>query len=227
MSDKESLEVKKGADILFFMMIERRKSQMEMRLLLDKQKTQDDVAAMIVEAVQKVVTFLRNYMSNNILHVHQTQAAGSSARDLQYQLYLMMKNGEKLGNDDLSIWWLLKIKFETPASSVAPYRTHVIRTRDHEDHHDDDARPEGESGAKSQKASNYGTYSIGESSSEQAMDQEPDPLHSVHEIILRVKVIGNETNQYLYDFGTDDDKVPIQEVSPELMEEIPREIDEA
>ncbi|GKE94283.1 hypothetical protein Tco_1579138 [Tanacetum coccineum] len=110
-------------------------------LLLDRQKTQADVAAMIVEAVQKerenlraeitlqvtnaiansippqVDSFLRNYMSNNILHVHPTQAAGSSARDLQYQL------------------------------------TVVVRTRDHEDHHDDDARPKGESSAKRQKMS--------------------------------------------------------------------------
>ncbi|GKE33232.1 hypothetical protein Tco_1452554 [Tanacetum coccineum] len=72
-------------------------------LLLNRQNNQADVAAMIVEVVQKkrenlrakitlqvtnaiancipsqVDSFLRNYMSNNIPHVHPTQAAGSSA----------------------------------------------------------------------------------------------------------------------------------------------------
>ncbi|GKC47110.1 hypothetical protein Tco_1064832 [Tanacetum coccineum] len=115
-------------------------------LLLDKQKTQADVAAMIVE----VDTFLRNDMSNNILHVHPTQAHASSAQDLQYQLYLMMKNDEKLQNDDLSIWWSLKIKFDKPAPSTAPCRTIAICSKDHDDHHDD-AHPEGENSRKRQK----------------------------------------------------------------------------
>ncbi|GKA99833.1 hypothetical protein Tco_0827827 [Tanacetum coccineum] len=110
----------------------------------------------------------------------------------------MMKNDEKLCNDDLLIWWLLKIKFKTLASFVAPCRTAVVRTRDHEDHHDDDARPEGESSAKRQKTSKYDTYSIGESLSKQVDD-----------------------------FRTDDDEVPTEEVLPKLMEEISREINEA
>ncbi|GJS74363.1 hypothetical protein Tco_0707204 [Tanacetum coccineum] len=141
-------------------------------LLLDKQKAQPDVASIIAEAIQKehenlraeitlqvtnsiansipsqVDSFLRSYMANNILHVHPTQAASSSDPDLQYQLYLMMKDDEKLHNDDLSIWCSLKIKFEKPAPSVAPYRMVFVRTRDHEDHHDDDARLEGESSTK-------------------------------------------------------------------------------
>ncbi|GJT67102.1 retrovirus-related pol polyprotein from transposon TNT 1-94 [Tanacetum coccineum] len=51
-------------------------------LLLDKQKTQANIAVMIV----KVDSLLRNYMSNNIIYVHPTQALASSAQDLQYQL---------------------------------------------------------------------------------------------------------------------------------------------
>nr|GEX77175.1 hypothetical protein [Tanacetum cinerariifolium] len=89
-------------------------------LLLDRQKTQTDM----------VESFLHNYMSNKILHVHPTQAASSFAQDLQYQLIV------------------------------------VVRTRDHEDHHDDNARPKGESSAKRQKMSEHGTYSVGESSSD-------------------------------------------------------------
>nr|GEX53141.1 hypothetical protein [Tanacetum cinerariifolium]GEX53652.1 hypothetical protein [Tanacetum cinerariifolium] len=131
-------------------------------LLLGKQRTQADVATMIDEAV--------NYIANNILRVHPTQAPVSSAQDLQYQLYQMMKNDEKLHNDKLSIWWLLKIKFEKPVPPDAPCRTAAIRLRDHDGHYDD-AHPEGGI-----------TY---------------------------------------------DDEVPTKEVSPELMEQISKEIDEA
>ncbi|GKD30455.1 hypothetical protein Tco_1241233 [Tanacetum coccineum] len=171
-------------------------------LLLKKQKTQADVATMIAE----VDLFLRNYMSNNILHVHPTQAPVSFAQDLQYQLYQMMKNDEKLHNDKLSIWWSLKIMFEKPAPSAAPCRISTIRLRDHDDHHND-AYPEGENtrdnSTKRKKTSEHGTYTISESSSEQHMDQEPNPS------------------------DLDDDEVPTEEVSPELMEEISEEIDEA
>ncbi|GKE33233.1 hypothetical protein Tco_1452555, partial [Tanacetum coccineum] len=126
----------------------------------------------------------------------------------------MMKDDEKLRNDDLLIWWSLKIKFETLASSVAPCRTVVVCTRDHKDHHDDDARPEGESSAKRQKTSEHGTYLVGESSSEQAMDQEPNPSSSCTQEQL------DEFSAWVDDFGTDDDEVPTEEVLPKLMEEI-------
>ncbi|GJZ93695.1 hypothetical protein Tco_0665898 [Tanacetum coccineum] len=152
-------------------------------LLLDKQKTQADVAAMITEAVQKerenlhaeitvqvnnaisnnippqVDTFLRNYMSNNILYVHPTLAPLSSTQDLQYQLYQMMKNDGKLKRDELSIWWSLKIKFDKSAPSTALCRTVAIRPRDYDDHQDDVII------RKRQKISKHGTYSIDESSS--------------------------------------------------------------
>ncbi|GKC40622.1 hypothetical protein Tco_1053006 [Tanacetum coccineum] len=135
-------------------------------------------------------------MANNILHVYPTQAPMSSAQDLQYQLYQMMKNGEKLHNDKLSIWWSLKIKFEKPAPHVAPCITAAIRLRDHDDHHDD-AHPEGENSMKRKKMSEHGTYTI------------------------------DEFNAWMDGFGTYDDEVPTEEVSPELMEEISEEIDEA
>ncbi|GKD72846.1 hypothetical protein Tco_1331128 [Tanacetum coccineum] len=90
-------------------------------------KTQADVAAMIVEAIQKerdnlraevisqvndaianyippqVDSFLQDYMSNNILHVHPTQPARLSAHDLQHQLYLMIKDDKQLHNSDLPL----------------------------------------------------------------------------------------------------------------------------
>nr|GEY61049.1 hypothetical protein [Tanacetum cinerariifolium] len=111
-----------------------------------------------------VDSFLRNCMSNNILHVHSAQASMSSARDLQ----------------------------------------------DHEDHHDDDARPEGESSTKRQKTSKNGTYSVGESSSEQVMDQEPNPSG------LGTQEQLDKFGTWMDKFGKDDDEVPTKGVSQEI-----------
>ncbi|GJR00704.1 hypothetical protein Tco_0523688 [Tanacetum coccineum] len=85
-------------------------------LLLDRQKTQTNMANMIVDS------FLRDYMSNYILHVHPTQVVSSSAQYLQYQLHLKIKDDEQVCNADLSIWWSLNIKFEKPTTPAAPCR---------------------------------------------------------------------------------------------------------
>ncbi|GJR21206.1 hypothetical protein Tco_0969733 [Tanacetum coccineum] len=167
-------------------------------LLLDKQKSQADVAAMVVE----VDLFLKNYMTNNILHVHPTHAPTSSAQDLQYQ---MMKNDEKLQRDDLSIWWSLKIKFDKSVPSATPCRTAAICPKDHDDHHNN-AQPEGENSVKRRKTSKHRTYSIGESSSEQAMDQESNPSG------LGTQEQLDEFDARIDGFGTDDDEVPNEEV---------------
>nr|GEW21214.1 hypothetical protein [Tanacetum cinerariifolium] len=122
-----------------------------------------DVVEMIVEAIQKehesfhakvisqvngvvanhiplqVDSFLRDYMSNNILHVHLTQSIKANAQDLQSQLYLMMRDDKQLFNADLAIWLSLKIKFEqiTTTTACRPFATPL---RDHDDYQDDDAR---------------------------------------------------------------------------------------
>ncbi|GKB60412.1 hypothetical protein Tco_0916598, partial [Tanacetum coccineum] len=158
-------------------------------LLLERQKHKDDVVAMIVEAIQKerqtlraevisqvndvvanhipsqVDSFLRNYMSNNILHVHPTQTAQATAQEQQYQLYLTMKNDEQLQQQALRIWLSLKIKFEGITVATACHLS-AIRSRDYDNYQDDDARLEGENSAKRQKTSEYGTYTVGESSSD-------------------------------------------------------------
>nr|GEV61765.1 hypothetical protein [Tanacetum cinerariifolium] len=54
-----------------------------------------------------------------------------------------MKDDEQVRNADLSIWWSLKIKFEKPAPHVALCLIANVCTRDHKDHHNDDAHPEG------------------------------------------------------------------------------------
>ncbi|GKA82556.1 hypothetical protein Tco_0789304 [Tanacetum coccineum] len=147
-------------------------------LFLDREKTQTHMATLVAKDVD---LFLRNYMSNNILHVHHTKAASSSS---------------------------IKIKFEILAPPVAPCRIASVRTRDHEDHHDDDARPEGESSAKRQRTSEHGTYLVGESSSEQGMDESnPSGSGEVNEAqlqkpvndMLRVQCNSGEDHQYHLD----------------------------
>nr|GEY82685.1 hypothetical protein [Tanacetum cinerariifolium] len=134
-----------------------------------------DVAAMIAETTYKECENLRADIS---LQVTNALANNIPA---QFQMNLIMKDDEKLRNDDLSICWSLKIKFDKLTPSAAPCRTDFVHTRDHENHLDDDARPEGESSAKRQKMPECGTYSVRESSSEQAMDQEPNPSGSGEE----------------------------------------------
>ncbi|GJR45172.1 hypothetical protein Tco_1313275 [Tanacetum coccineum] len=62
---------------------------------------------------------------------------------------------------------------------------------------------------------------MGESLSEQHMDQEPNLSNSGTQEQL------DEFDAWMDGFGIDDDEVPTGEVSPELMEEISEEIDEA
>ncbi|GJX82497.1 hypothetical protein Tco_0331978 [Tanacetum coccineum] len=96
--------------------------------------------------------------SANVLIIHDDEEEEESAGDALIRRKgnsiagtresLSRIDDEKLCNDDLSIWWSLKIKFEKPATPATPCRMTTIRTRDHEDHHDNDARLEGESSAK-------------------------------------------------------------------------------
>ncbi|GJR09733.1 hypothetical protein Tco_0792385 [Tanacetum coccineum] len=104
-----------------------------------------------------------------------------------------------------------QIKFEKHVPLVKPCRITAVRTRDHEDHHNDNAHPEGESSAKRQKTSEHETYTTGESSSPQAMN-ESTPFSS-----------GTQEQREDFDAwqdgqGTNDDEVPDEEVSSELLE---------
>ncbi|GJT25930.1 hypothetical protein Tco_0895867 [Tanacetum coccineum] len=101
----------------------------------DKTRQKADVAAMIAEAIQKERENIRAEITL------QKECENIRAE-------ITLQDDEKLRNDDLSIWWSLKIKFEKSTPSATPCRTIVVRIRDHEDHHDDDARPEGERSKK-------------------------------------------------------------------------------
>ncbi|GJS03073.1 hypothetical protein Tco_0319581 [Tanacetum coccineum] len=69
-----------------------------------------------------------------------------------------MKDDEQAKSDDLPVWISLMYKFYKPVAPIKHCRVDVVRTRDQEDHNDDDNHPEGESSAKRQKTSEHGTY---------------------------------------------------------------------
>ncbi|GJZ24440.1 hypothetical protein Tco_0561899 [Tanacetum coccineum] len=123
-------------------------------LIMERQHSQADVAKMIADALQQerenlwieitsqinnpitnhipsqVDSFVRNYMSGHILHVHSSQAIPASAQEQQYQLYLTMKDNPQLQQDDLPIWLALKYKFKRPHVSDTSCRPFVVRPRD-------------------------------------------------------------------------------------------------
>ncbi|GJT54607.1 hypothetical protein Tco_0989661 [Tanacetum coccineum] len=164
------------ADIASMVAKAVRKEQEHTRAELSLQVTNDVVA----NVPPYVDAFLRNYMNNHILHVHLTESVSSTIPDLQQQLYLKIKDDDQAHDVDLPIWLALKYKYEKYARHVEPYRVDAFRSRYHEDHQDDDARPEGESSAKRQRTFEHGMYTR----------------------------------------GTDDDEVPSEEVSPELLAEV-------
>ncbi|GJZ22549.1 hypothetical protein Tco_0559588 [Tanacetum coccineum] len=131
-----------------------------------------------------------------------------------------MKDNPQLQHDDLPIWLALKIKFEGLDASNTPCRFSAIRPRDQDDPHDD-AYPEGENNAKRQKTSEHGTYVFRESSSGQANESELGPSTS-----------GNQEQLDDFDFwtdtyATDDDELPAEKVSQELVEEMSQIVYEA
>ncbi|GKE30444.1 hypothetical protein Tco_1445828 [Tanacetum coccineum] len=164
---------------------------------LEREKTKVDIALMVADAVRKeqertraklslqvsndlatnvpphVDAFLRNYMNNNILHVHPATSTKNCT-----------------------------------ASHVDPCRVDAFRKHDHEDHHDNDAHPKGESCAKRQQTSEKGTYVVGESSS-QAMEESTLFEKGTQE--------QQEFDAWFDHQGTNDDEVPSEEVSPELL----------
>nr|GEY55209.1 hypothetical protein [Tanacetum cinerariifolium] len=161
----------------------------------------------------QVDSSVRNYMSGNIFHVYPTQASPASVQEQQYQLYLTMKDNPHLQQDDLPIGLALKYKFKRLHVFDTPCRPSAVCQRDQDDPHDD-AHPEGENSAKRQKMTEHGTFVYGESSSGQVNESEPCPSMS-----------GNQEQLDDFDFWTDfyvtdDDELPTEKVSQELVEEM-------
>ncbi|GKA98513.1 hypothetical protein Tco_0826450 [Tanacetum coccineum] len=168
----------------------------------------------------KVDSSVISYMSGHVLHVHPTQATTTNAQEQQHQLYLTMKDNPQPQQDDLLIWLALKYKLKRLHMATTPSRPSAIHPRDPSDPHDD-AHLEGENSAKRQKTSKHGTFVFEESSSGQDYESEPGP-----------STLGNQDQSDDFDFWTnsyasDDDVLPNEKVSQELMDEMSQTVDEA
>ncbi|GJT36231.1 hypothetical protein Tco_0926650 [Tanacetum coccineum] len=209
----------------------RQKTKEEMQEMIAKAILQErgNIQAEISSQIQKAIdnhipsqvdASVRSYMSGNILHVHPAQSQTPSVPEQQYQLYLSMKADPQLQQQDIAIWLALQMKFESLQVPQTTCRTSAVRPRDQDDPHDD-AHPEGENRAKRQKTSEYEAYVSGESSSGQVNENEQGPSTS-----------GNQEQEDDYDFWTesyasDDDEIPMKQMSQDIMEEVSLTIDEA
>ncbi|GJZ26921.1 hypothetical protein Tco_0571174 [Tanacetum coccineum] len=165
---------------------------------------------MIADVIQQERENLRAEINNAISNRIPSQV-GSSVSNYM--------SGHVL-HDDLPICLTLTYKFERLYVSDTSYRPSAVLLRDQDDPNED-AHPEGENSAKRKKTSEHGTYVFGESSSSQDNESEPSPSTS-----------GNQEQLYDFDFwtdsyGTDDDELPTEKVSQELVEEMSQIVDEA
>ncbi|GKC27124.1 hypothetical protein Tco_1034418 [Tanacetum coccineum] len=210
------------------LILERQKTKEEMERMIAKEILQErgnihaEISSQIQNAIDnhipsQVDASVRSYMSGHILHVHPVQSQTPSVPEQQYQLYLSMKNDPQLQQQDIAIWLALQMKFENLQVPQTTCRPSAVR----QDDPHDDAHPEGENSAKRQKTSEYEAYVSGESSSGQVNEEERGPSTS-----------GNQEQVDDYDFWTDsyasdDDEIPMKQVSQDIMEEVSLTIDEA
>ncbi|GKC87972.1 retrovirus-related pol polyprotein from transposon TNT 1-94 [Tanacetum coccineum] len=186
----------------------------------DTEKLQELTKDIDNQIPSQVDASVRSYMSGHILHVHPAQSQTLYVPEQQYQLYLSMKDNPQLQQHDIAIWLALQMKFESLQVPQTTCRPSAVRPRDQDDPHDD-AHLEGENSAKWQKTSEYEAYVSGESSSRQVNEEEQGPSTS-----------GNQEQVDDYDFWTDsyasdDDEIPSEQVSQDILEEVSLTIDEA
>ncbi|GJS58693.1 hypothetical protein Tco_0653477 [Tanacetum coccineum] len=212
------------------LILERKTTKEETKRLISKAILQErghmqaHISSQIQNAIDNAIPSLvdasvPNYMSCHILHVHPAHVQSSFVPEQQHQLYLAMKADPLLQQQDIVIWLALQMKFEKTQVPYTACRPFAVRIRDQDDPHDD-AHPEGENSTKRQKTSEYEAYISGESSSGQDNVEEPGPSTS-----------GNQEQDDEFDFWTDsyasdDDKIPTNQVSQDIMEEISLTIDE-
>nr|GEU66999.1 hypothetical protein [Tanacetum cinerariifolium] len=185
----------------------------------DKELTKKQVSLYVAEGLimereksqMNVDSLVRIYVSGHILRVHPTQATPTSVQEKQ--LYLIMRDNPQLQQDGLPIWLALKYKFQRLHVATTPCRPSIVRPRDQDDPHDD-AHLEGGNSAKRQKMSEHGTFVFGESSSGQDFESEQGPSTLSNQEQL------DDFDFWMDSYGTDDDEIPYEKVSQELVDEI-------
>ncbi|GJT19157.1 hypothetical protein Tco_0877863 [Tanacetum coccineum] len=127
-----------------------------------------------------------------------------------------VKQGEGMGRHPLSVpgfCWAGKMAFGT-------YQPSAVRPRDQDDPHDD-AHPEGENSAKRQKTFKHGTFVFRESSSGQDYESKPGPSTSGNQEQL------DDFDVWTDSYTIDDNVIPTEKVSQELVDEMSQFVDEA
>ncbi|GJV34916.1 integrase, catalytic region, zinc finger, CCHC-type containing protein [Tanacetum coccineum] len=148
------------------------------RLILEREKSQADVAKMIADAIQQERKNLQTKFSsqiNDAIANHIPSQVDSSVRS-----YI---DNPQLQKDDVSVWLALNIKFERLQVATTPCLPFAVHLRDQDDPHDD-AYPKGENSAKRQKTSKHEAFVLEESSIDQDYESEPGPLTSVSQELV-------------------------------------------
>ncbi|GKA52252.1 hypothetical protein Tco_0745448 [Tanacetum coccineum] len=181
-------------------------------LILERQKTKEEMEWMIAKAILQERGNIQAKISSQIQKAIDNQ--------IPSQVDTSVQNNPQLQQQDIAIWLALQMKFENLQVQQTTCRPSIVRLRDQDDPYDD-AHPEGENSAKRQKTSEYEVYVSGESLSGQVNEEERGPSTS-----------GNQEQEDDYDFWTDsyaldDDEIPLEQVSQDIMEEVSLTIDEA
>ncbi|GJX80584.1 hypothetical protein Tco_0328733 [Tanacetum coccineum] len=179
-------------------MIASRSFYVAEELIKEREKSQVDVNKMIAKAIQQERENLRSEISSQVNDV----IANHIPSQVDSSVRNYMTDDPQLQKDDVSIWLALKIKFKRLQVATTPYRPFAFCPRDQDDPHDD-AHLKGENSVKRQKTSKYGTFKTGGSSSGQDYESGPDS------------------------YAIDDDMLPNEKASQELVDEISQTVDEA
>ncbi|GKG13002.1 hypothetical protein Tco_0349962, partial [Tanacetum coccineum] len=124
-----------------------------------------------------------------------------------------MKADPLLQQQDIAIWLALQMKFEKTQVPQTACRSSTVCIRDQDDPHDD-AHHDGENSAKRQKTLEYKAYVSRESSSGQVNVEEPGPSTS------GIQEQDDEFDFWTHSYASDDDEIPIKQVTQDIMEEI-------
>ncbi|GJT37468.1 hypothetical protein Tco_0937333 [Tanacetum coccineum] len=186
-------------------------------LIMERQKTKEEMERMIAKAILQERGNIQAEISSQIqkaIDHHIPSQVDASVRSYMsgHILHVHPAQSQTLSVPEQQYQLYLSMKNDPQPSAVRP--------RDRDNPHDD-AYPEGENIPKRQKTSEYEAYVSRESSFGQVNEEERGPSTS-----------GNQEQVDDYDFWTDsyasdDDEIPMKQVSQDIMEEVSLTIDEA
>ncbi|GJT33304.1 hypothetical protein Tco_0923723 [Tanacetum coccineum] len=182
--------------------------------------TEEEIIEVITENITHMLKCLRVKKSNEVLYMaQQWEFEMGKGRHLSKiaeikEVGVGSKLHEKLNvlnvQPALTMWDVLKAKYEKPPASIDTYRADAFHKRHHDDHSDD--HPEGEKGLKKQKTTKASSSANVTSSSKPTTVQ-------------RTKTSSSQPQQQEYDGCStvqeiDDDEDLSEEASPEFLAKI-------